>query len=133
MADRTGFDEFVAARSPNLLRFAFLLTTDPTAAQDLLQEALLKSWFRWSRIATDPELYVRRVLVNTYISGRRRRWHGELANDGAGTHRLDWAALGIEPGDSFLISVRASYRTPGGGSYPTSTEGQLRVGLYGSA
>src|SRR5205814_1929218 len=29
--------------------------------------------------AGDPDAYVRRVLVNVYLSARRRRWHGEYA------------------------------------------------------
>ena len=40
MADRSGFDEFVATRSPALLRTAYLLTGDHGLAEDLLQTAL---------------------------------------------------------------------------------------------
>jgi RNA polymerase sigma-70 factor (sigma-E family) len=72
------FDEFVAARSSRLLRTAFLLTRDHALAEDLLQTALAKAWFSWSRI-DDPEPYVRRILVNTYSSWWRRRWNGEHA------------------------------------------------------
>jgi DNA-directed RNA polymerase specialized sigma24 family protein len=39
VADRTEFDEFVAARSPHLLRLAYLLTRNVSTAQDLLQDA----------------------------------------------------------------------------------------------
>jgi RNA polymerase sigma-70 factor (sigma-E family) len=73
------FDEFVAARSTGLLRTAYLLTHDSALAEDLLQTALAKAWFAWSRIEGRPEPYVRRILVNTYSSWWRRRWHGELA------------------------------------------------------
>ncbi len=73
------FAEFVAARSAVLLRAAWLLTGDQQLAEDLLQTALAASWRRWSRIAAgdDPEWYVRRVLVNTYLSWRRRLWWRE--------------------------------------------------------
>lgn len=74
---RVEFDDFVAARSSRLLRTAYLLTRDHGHAEDLLQTALTKSWFQWSRIAGDPEPYVRKVLVNTYASWWRRKWHGE--------------------------------------------------------
>ena len=81
MADRAGFDEFVAARSPHLLRIAFLLTRNQPAAQDLLQDTLLKAWFAWPRISADPVAYVRKVLFNTFLSGLRQRWRGELPSD----------------------------------------------------
>lgn len=73
------FDEFVAARSSRLLRTAYLLTRDHALAEDLLQTALTKAWFSWSRIDGDPEPYVRKILVNTYASWWRRRWNGEHA------------------------------------------------------
>jgi RNA polymerase sigma-70 factor (sigma-E family) len=75
----TDFDEFVAARSSRLLRTAYLLTRDRALAEDLLQTALTKAWFSWSRISGDPEPYVRRILVNTFASWWRRKWNGEQA------------------------------------------------------
>ena len=80
-AQRLEFDEFVAARSSGLLRTAYLLTHDHALAEDLLQTALTKAWFAWSRIEGRPEPYVRKVLVNTYASWWRRRWNGELATE----------------------------------------------------
>lgn len=108
MADKALFDEYVAARSPYLLRIAYLLTRNRASAQDLLQEAFLKSWFAWSRIS-DPESYVRRVLVTTYVSGLRRRWRTEFpsaslpdpgtpdASDAVGQRLVLWEALGRLP------------------------------------
>lgn len=75
--ERVDFDTFVAARSQALLRTAYLLTRDHALAEDLLQTALSKAWFRWGRIETHPEAYVRRILVTTYASWRGRRWNGE--------------------------------------------------------
>jgi DNA-directed RNA polymerase specialized sigma24 family protein len=40
---RQDFGEFVAARSPELLRLAYVLTGDQHAAEDLLQSALTKA------------------------------------------------------------------------------------------
>jgi RNA polymerase sigma-70 factor (sigma-E family) len=79
MDEPDGFREFVAARSRALLRTAWLLTGDWASAQDLVQTALAKTWPAWSRITRtdDPEVYVRRVLVTTYATWWRRRWHGE--------------------------------------------------------
>lgn len=75
------FDAFVAARSTALLRTAYLLTHDHAQAEDLLQTALTKAWFSWSRITGQPESYVRKILVNTYATWWRRRWNGERATD----------------------------------------------------
>jgi RNA polymerase sigma-70 factor (sigma-E family) len=75
------FDDFVATRSSRLLRTAYLLTRDHALAEDLLQTALTRSWFAWSRISGDPEAYVRKILVNTYATWWRRRWTGEHATE----------------------------------------------------
>lgn len=76
-----GFREFVAARSPALVRSAWLLTGNEAEAQDLVQAALAKTWVRWPRLARQdaPEAYVRRVMVSTFLSWTRRRSRGELA------------------------------------------------------
>ena len=79
MTRSADFDEFVAARSTRLLRTAYLLTRDHALAEDLLQTALTKAWFAWSRIEGDPEPYVRKILVNTFASWWRRKWNGEQA------------------------------------------------------
>jgi RNA polymerase sigma-70 factor (sigma-E family) len=72
------FDAFVLARSRRLVRTAYLLTQDHALAEDLVQTALAKAWFAWSRIeGGDPEPYVRKIIVNTYASWWRRRWNGE--------------------------------------------------------
>ena len=70
-------EAFVAARRRSLLRFAFLLTNDWGHAEDLVQTALVRVLPKWGRIAGgDPEAYVRRVMVTSFISWwRRRSWH----------------------------------------------------------
>ena len=71
------FASFVAARSAALFGTAVLLTGDRHLAEDLLQTALGKAWLSWRRVHGSHEAYVRRILVNTYISMWRRRWNGE--------------------------------------------------------
>src|SRR4029079_10556182 len=77
----TDFESFVAARSGALFGTAVLLTGDRHVAEDLLQTALSKSCLSWRGISGDPEAYVRRVLVNTYISMWRRKWNGETPTE----------------------------------------------------
>ena len=74
-ADISAFSELVAKRSPALLRTAYLVVGDHQLAQDLLQEALVKAYVAWPRLrdVTRAEAYVRRTMVTTAISWRRRR------------------------------------------------------------
>jgi RNA polymerase sigma-70 factor (sigma-E family) len=78
VGDDPSFERFVAARSDALLRTAFLLTGNWASAEDLLQTALAKCWRQWSHLSDQPDNYVRTVIVHTYLSWRRRRWHGEI-------------------------------------------------------
>jgi RNA polymerase sigma-70 factor (sigma-E family) len=75
-----GFREFVATRQRALLRTAWLLTGDWHAAEDLVQAALARTWPRWESIVRrdQPELYVRKVMLNTHATWWRRKWRGEL-------------------------------------------------------
>ena len=75
------FEEYVARRGTAMLRFAYLLTREHHLAEDLVQEVLARSHRRWSRIARlhHPDQYVRRAIVNEYLSWRRRRSSGEVA------------------------------------------------------
>lgn len=80
--DQLSFEDFVAARSRQLQRTAYLLTRDHHLAQDLVQTTYAKVWPAWSRIGgDDPEAYVRRVMLNTYTSWWRRKWRGETPTE----------------------------------------------------
>lgn len=72
-ATEQSFDEFVRARSPALLRSAYLLTTERHAAEDLLQDVLERTYLKWRRIRDAPEAYARRIMVNRAVDGWRRR------------------------------------------------------------
>ena len=79
--DEAGFEDFVAARSGDLLRTAVLLTHDRGHAEDLLQTALVKAYRRWGRIERDdPYPYVRRILVTSAASWRRLRSTQEIVS-----------------------------------------------------
>jgi RNA polymerase sigma-70 factor (sigma-E family) len=72
--DRAGFTDFVSAEQAALLRLAVLLTGDRGHAEDLVQTALMACYRHWPRIVRygTPSAYVRRALVTTQISWRRR-------------------------------------------------------------
>ncbi|GLW53521.1 SigE family RNA polymerase sigma factor [Kitasatospora phosalacinea] len=78
------FREFAAGRSRHLVRTAYLLTGgDAHLAEDLAQEALGKLYAGWRRVSRmeNPAGYARTVLVNTFLSHRRRRSSSEHVTD----------------------------------------------------
>jgi RNA polymerase sigma-70 factor (sigma-E family) len=81
--DITAFSEFVEARSASLFRTAYLMVGDHQLAQDLLQEALVKTLMAWPRLhdRANLEPYTRRIIVTTSISWRRRRSFHERPSD----------------------------------------------------
>lgn len=68
------FDEFTVVSLPSLLRFAVVLTGDRGLAEDVTQEVLVRVHLRWAKIGVldQPEHYIRRMVVNEYLSWRRR-------------------------------------------------------------
>jgi len=76
------FTDFVRGRSRSLQRSAYLLTGDWGLAEDLVQSALARSYLGWARIhADDPERYVQKVMLNTWLSWWRRRWRAETPTE----------------------------------------------------
>ena len=109
---RRDFPEFVAARGPALQRAAYLMVGDVTLAQDLVQEALTKTYVAWPRLrdVANAEAYARKAITTTAISWfRRKSWNNErstdqLPEDNAGDHADDvatstalWEALQALP------------------------------------
>jgi RNA polymerase sigma-70 factor (sigma-E family) len=74
------FEEFVAARSTQLYRTAYLLSGSADRAEDLVQTAFTKAYAAWWRVrrADDPVAYVHGVLIKAFLSERRRRSSTEL-------------------------------------------------------
>ncbi len=68
------FEEFAAERLPGVLRFAAVLAGDRGLAEDLAQEVLIRAHARWRTIGSldRPEYYVRKMILNEYLSWRRR-------------------------------------------------------------
>lgn len=81
--DRAAFTEFVAARSSALHRAAYLMVGDVGLAQDLVQEALTKTYVAWPRLR-DPanaEAYTRKAITTTAIGWFRRKGWSERPTD----------------------------------------------------
>jgi RNA polymerase sigma-70 factor (sigma-E family) len=77
------YTEFVAMRWPALVRTAYLLTGDHGHAEDLAQAALTKCLVAWPRLrARDAaDAYVRKAMLNTYISWQRKSSSHELPSE----------------------------------------------------
>ncbi|TVZ06699.1 SigE family RNA polymerase sigma factor [Trebonia kvetii] len=85
------FDEFAARHLITVQRFATVLTGDRVRGDDLVQEVLVRAHARWRRIGSldRPEFYVRKMILNEFLSSRRRTWW--LIPAGSGTdvdHRV---------------------------------------------
>lgn len=68
------FEAFARARVLTLLRTAVALSGDLGLAEDLVQDVLYKAYKRWDHISRldAPESYLRRMLVNEFLSWRRK-------------------------------------------------------------
>ncbi len=70
----TTFDEFFSEQRGPLFAQAYALTGDVDEAQDLVQEVMLRTWRRWTRVSQmdRPSSWARRVLRNLAV-GRWRK------------------------------------------------------------
>lgn len=76
------FTAFVAAHQADLLRTAWLLVGDTHRAEELTQQALVRTYAAWSRAGSgDPLAYTRRVLVNLRTDSWRRRRREVLVDE----------------------------------------------------
>ncbi|GAA1717448.1 SigE family RNA polymerase sigma factor [Kribbella sp. NPDC056951] len=99
------FAEFARGRHGALYRYAYLLAGDRGLADDLVQEALIKTYVAWRRMRdrNAAEAYTRKVITNTAIDWWRRksyheRPHGDLPDtvapaEDSGTRLWLWHEL----------------------------------------
>jgi len=87
------FEEFAREELPDLVRFAAVLTGDRELAQDVVQDALVRAHQQWRRVAAAerPKLYLRKMVVNGYLSWRRR-WYQRSVQTTADVARFGEAA-----------------------------------------
>lgn len=69
------FETYVAGSRQRLFRFAVVLCSDTVLAGDLVTDVLGRAFERWHQVsaARDVHAYVRRMLVNEFVSWQRRR------------------------------------------------------------
>jgi RNA polymerase sigma-70 factor (sigma-E family) len=109
---RESFVEFVVARQRHWLRMAYLLCNDRQFAEDLVQQSLEKLYVVWPKVAAadSPDAYVRKAIVNVYLSETRRMWRRR-------ERPSDDPAAGVvatvdEPPDDRIDLARALSRLP---------------------
>lgn len=73
-AEDTAYVEFVDQSRSTLLGYAWLLTADPHAAEDLLQETYVRVYVKWRRVSSGhPVAYARKVMSNLHTDRWRSR------------------------------------------------------------
>ncbi|ADB29582.1 RNA polymerase, sigma-24 subunit, ECF subfamily [Kribbella flavida DSM 17836] len=74
------FDQVVGSSERRLLRVALMLSGSAHTAEDLVQSVFARAHRRWSRIGAleHPEAYLRTMVVNEFLSWRRRLKNREL-------------------------------------------------------
>ena len=116
--DDTEFSEFFASHYAGLCWLGYLLTGSRAEAEDLAQEALVRTWWRWKlvRRPDDPGSYARQVLVNRRRSLlRRARPHPHPRRGTARPRMRECSAISrsltwTRPCDTPRLSARASAR-----------------------
>ena len=141
-------ERYVDAALPRLMGAALSLTGNRHDAEDLVQETLAKVIVHWRRVesADSVDAYVRRAMVNTFVSGKRKRSSREVVShelvtaDTSGPAERDsgqaladrdevWAMLAGSPRTSGPSSCCASTTTcPTPPSLPRSTAPWCRSG-----
>src|SRR5262245_66377152 len=74
-AGREAFEAEVIPQLDSLYRLALRLTTDPSRAEDLVQDTVLKAFRSWQRFqpGTNIRSWLFTILRNTFINDYRRR------------------------------------------------------------
>lgn len=75
VAAMTDLEELFARRYPELARLAYLLTGDPSTAEDLAQDAFVRAWPRLGDLVSPDKAmpYLRTTLLNLVRQRHRRR------------------------------------------------------------
>ncbi|GJE13235.1 sigma-70 family RNA polymerase sigma factor [Methylobacterium longum] len=105
--DDAAFKKLLVAVAPALRRFAISLARDPTAADDLMQDTLMRAWHARARfeLGTNFEAWTFTILRNAFYSGHRR---SREVQDDDGSHTAQLATPPEQDGRLDLQDVRAA-------------------------
>src|SRR3954467_5143447 len=103
------FDAEALPHLDALYRVALRLTGDPTQAEDLVQDTMLKAYRAWHqyRPGTNAKGWLLTILRNTFINDYRRRKHEPIAMDleTAETHAIYRSMQESEPEGTFFSQI----------------------------
>src|ERR687894_2825716 len=103
------FDEEALPPLDALSRVALRLTADPSQAEDLVQDTMLKAYRSWKqyRPGTNAKGWLLTILRNTFINDYRRRKHEPIAMDleTVESHILDRSIQEVDPEGSFFSQI----------------------------
>lgn len=94
------FTAFVEGAQPRLSRVAVLLTGNRATAEDLLQEAFIRTYLHWGKVRPEGAYcYTRRILVNLNTDRWRRRHLEPVVGDIGDDHVSTAASRGYSTVD----------------------------------
>jgi RNA polymerase sigma-70 factor (ECF subfamily) len=103
------FDEEALPHLDALYRVALRLTADPSQAEDLVQDTMLKAYRSWRQYqpGTNAKGWLMTILRNTFINDYRRRKHEPVAMDleAVEPHALDRSMEEVDPEGSFFAHI----------------------------
>ena len=115
-SEEAAYVEFVDAGRATLHAYAWLLTADAHAAEDLLQETLVRVYVKWRRVAAgQPLAYARRVMSNLHTDRWRKERRETVTDEVPDTRRGGRSSVRRSPastpmGTGRSISPSASRR-----------------------
>ncbi|MGD8150458.1 SigE family RNA polymerase sigma factor [Ornithinimicrobium sp. Y1694] len=106
-AQQTEAEAYVEAAMPRLVGLAYAMTGRKADAEDLVQDTLAIVITKWSRFseADNIDAYVRRTMVNTLMSSKRRRSASEVISHETVT--ADWSAPPSAASDQDVVDRAA--------------------------
>lgn len=103
------FDDEALPHLDALYRVALRLTADPTQAEDLVQDTMLKAYRSWRqyRPGTNAKGWLLTILRNTFINDYRRRKHEPIAMDleAVEPHIIDRSIQEVDPEGTFFSQI----------------------------
>ena len=103
------FDDEALPHLDALYRVALRLTADPSLAEDLVQDTMLKAYRSWRqyRPGTNARGWLLTILRNTFINDYRRRKHEPVAMDleAVEPHALYRSIQDTDPEGSFFSQI----------------------------